>query len=109
MKTFLRIPVLVFPSVLFLVLCVGEPVFAQFGREMVDRAKAATALVERPSGDGFGTAFCIDARGFFLTNHHVVTGETERIPLILNPGTPDETRILVEIAKFDEDDLTSTV
>lgn len=72
---------------------------AQLDRERITRAKSATLLVERPSGDGFGTAFCIDRKGFFITNEHVVEGQTEKIPLIMNSGTDKEVTFLSEVVR----------
>ncbi|QDS92988.1 Putative serine protease HhoB precursor [Roseimaritima multifibrata] len=84
-------------------LCLEYPTvgFAQVAREQVELAKAATVLVERPSGDGFGTAFCISKNGFFITNEHVVRGETEQIPLILFPGTKSETTVHADVVRID--------
>lgn len=89
-------------AVCVLVLISFRDANGQVAMDIVETAKAATALVERPSGDGFGTAFCIDKAGFFVTNEHVIRGESEQIPLILNPGTAKETKVLTEIARFDK-------
>ncbi len=98
-----RRPICPFPFFLIAVIGVfcgfSERGFAQLDRDNVANAKAATVLVERPSGDGFGTAFCIDARGFFITNEHVVQGESEQIPLIMNSGTDKEVKFLSEIVR----------
>ena len=88
---------------LILIVAHGNCAFAQLDQKLVANAKSATVLVERPSGDGFGTAFCIDNKGFFITNHHVIVGETEKIPLIQNPGTGKEKKLLAEIVRSDED------
>jgi hypothetical protein len=54
----------------------------------LERAKKATALV-RISVDGkrvgYGTAFCIDDAGYFVTNAHVADGR-RGVELILEPG-----------------------
>lgn len=82
---------------------VGSTCEAQLDQAQVESTKSATALVERPSGDGFGTAFCIDPRGFFLTNEHVIRGETEKIPLFLNPATDREIKVLAEVVRENSD------
>lgn len=86
-------------SCLALSLQCGNSSFGQVDREHVNLAKTATVLVERPSGDGFGTAFCLDEKGFFITNEHVIRGETEKIPLIMNPGTKSEVKLLAEVVR----------
>lgn len=90
---------LAFSSVLVFISATG---FGQIKREIVQNAKIATALVERPSGDGFGSAFCISKSGFFITNEHVISGESKEIPLIINPGTKNEKKLLSEIVRKDE-------
>ena len=57
-----------------LLLLAGGVALAQEGARIVQRGKAATALVVMPSSRGFGSAFCIDEAGFFVTNEHVVRG-----------------------------------
>ena len=55
----------------------GNPVdraIAELKNEDLERAIKATALVELPNGAGFGTAFCINSDGYFVTNRHVVDG-----------------------------------
>ncbi|EMI15783.1 periplasmic serine protease [Rhodopirellula maiorica SM1] len=93
------------PFPFFLIAVIGvffgfaEQGFAQLNRDNVANAKTATVLVERPSGAGFGTAFCINAKGFFITNQHVVQGESEKIPLIMNSGTEKEVKFLSEVVR----------
>ena len=61
--------------------------------EGVQRGKQATVLVEVGGGEVSGTAFCIDAGGLFVTNHHVVApreGVDGKIALVYRPGEADQ-------------------
>lgn len=72
---------------------------ADLERGKVDGARAgalgkeATALVVLPSNQGFGSAFCVDRRGLFATNAHVV-GKDRAVPWtqpdenIMDPENP---------------------
>jgi S1-C subfamily serine protease len=64
---------------------------ANENESIVDRCKHATALVDLGIG-GSGTAFCIDSKGLFVTNCHVVDSRSvgDRVQLILNPGEDDQ-------------------
>jgi len=61
---------------------------------VVQRGKRATALVQitGAKGKGFGTAFCIDPRGYFITNKHVTTQAVAAgtLQLVLNCGDLDQ-------------------
>ena len=65
---------------------------ADVAPEIVQRGKDATALVEVEGGQGFGTAFCIDAAGYFVTNEHVVMlgGEGRRLSDEAGQGAADD-------------------
>ncbi len=60
--------------------------------EIVQRGKRATVLVEGGGGRWSGSAFCIDAAGYFVTNHHVVDpeGGDARLALVYRPGEADQ-------------------
>ena len=76
--------------------------------EAVERTKKATALVElriAPDKKAFGSAFCIDASGMFITNAHVV-GDADagtKINLILSPGETDQKVVEAKVLKSDRD------
>jgi S1-C subfamily serine protease len=71
----------------------GVPVLA--APAVVERGKQATALVvvenllsPKREMESIGSAFCIDADGFFVTNEHVLDDlpPNPKIALVLNPG-----------------------
>ncbi len=49
--------------------------------DVLAKGKRATALIELPGGQGFGSAFCISTAGLFVTNAHVaeVEGADKRL------------------------------
>lgn len=57
--------------------------------DLIAAAKSATALVVLPRNTGFGSAFCVDSRGLFVTNDHVVKNIMQ-VELVLNSGGPTE-------------------
>src|ERR1041385_7258703 len=70
--------------------------------ETLEQGKRATALVEIGNGRGFGTAFCIDVGGFFITNSHVVAGANDNeITLVLRPGEKDQRSLKAKIVRTD--------
>src|SRR6478752_4077667 len=75
--------------------------------ELVQRAKAATALVEIKSSDdktqGFGSAFCVDPAGLFITNAHVAEAVKDaRLTLILSPGEKTQRLVKASVLKSDK-------
>jgi S1-C subfamily serine protease len=79
---------------------------AEFKNEDLERAIKATALVELPNGGGFGTAFCINSDGYFVTSRHIVNGIGigGKLTLVLSPGGAGETAIEATVAKVAEKD-----
>ena len=67
--------------------------------ETIRRGKRATALVVQ--GKGFGSAFCIDPAGFFITNQHVV-GKSDTVRLVLNTAEADEKTFEAEVVRSDK-------
>lgn len=67
----------------------------------IARAKRATALVVLPSGRGFGSAFCVDDRGFFATNAHVIQGvrKGEPITLVLHSGEEQQQVLKAKVVR----------
>ena len=64
------------------------------------RAKRATVLVE--THDGTGSAFCIDASGYFVTNQHVVGQEgSEDVRLVLHSGEANQTIVRARVVRSD--------
>ena len=90
----LRLPIL-----LFLLGMIVSGSRADITRATVQHGKEATALVE--VADGSGTAFCIDAAGYFITNHHVISGNA-RVKLVLNAGEPGQKVVEATVLRSDE-------
>lgn len=72
---------------------------------VVERAKLATALVELPDGESFGSAFCITPDGIFVTNQHVVEGVPigGKVSLVLNAGLRTEKILEAKVLRVDEE------
>ncbi len=72
--------------------------------DQVTRGKRATALVELKNAHRTGSAFCIDAGGFFVTNEHVVADipPGEKISIVLNSGEPDQQILRAAIVRADK-------
>jgi hypothetical protein len=69
---------------------------------IVQRGKQATALVEVP-GKGYGSAFCIDSSGLFITNAHVCEEVDAQVKLILRPGEKDQEIADARTVRVDKD------
>ena len=68
------------------------------------RAKKATALVELPRTAGrvgFGTAFCIDRSGLFVTNAHVATKAAGTMKLVLDAGNENQQVLSAKVVRVD--------
>ncbi|SFJ41781.1 S1C family serine protease [Planctomicrobium piriforme] len=79
---------------------------AEIPREILDRCKNATAMVD--IGRGTGSAFCIRGDGLFITNDHVVAAAESpgQIRLILASGEAEQRAVQVRILRRDsENDL----
>jgi len=78
--------------------------WSQIPSALVTRGKRATALVETKPKGIYGSAFCIAAGGFFLTNHHVIA---EAAPgdlfVVLNPGELDQKRVPAHVVCADRE------
>jgi hypothetical protein len=74
---------------------------------IVNQAKNATALVEIPidaTQKVFGTAFCIDASGLFVTNAHVAdTAPAGKVTLIISPGETDQRVLTARVLKSEKE------
>ena len=93
-----------FRITIMIVLLVSSPatLIAQLQQSQIQQAKRATALVERPFEDGFGSSFCISKKGYFITNEHVIAGDFDNVALIINPGTSDEQKLMSTVIRKDE-------
>lgn len=56
----------------------------------IQRAKAATVLVESGLGRSFGSGFCIGRDGYVLTNYHVIDDAVRDFRVVLHPGEPGQ-------------------
>lgn len=93
---------LLFLSTLILAL----PTRADLDPEILKRSKLATALVivHTNEGDGYGTAFCVDAAGMFVTNNHVAR-EAEaagHLILVLQPGEKEQRSLHARVVRVDK-------
>ncbi len=82
----------------------ATPAGAVLPSAVIERAKRATALVEITVNNehGFGSAFCIDSSGLFVTNAHVAASKKgEKIRLVLNPGEKTERIVQARILRSD--------
>ncbi len=81
------------------------PKIVELSGEVVRRSKRATALVDLQQR-GSGSAVCVSAEGFFITNHHVVQSLElgTSVRLVLNPGQADELTLKAQIIKVDEEE-----
>jgi serine protease Do len=74
--------------------------------ESIENGKKATALVEIRDGDkakGFGSAFCIDPSGIFITNAHVAQAiNGASLKLVINAGETDQRSVMAEILRADK-------
>lgn len=88
----------VFIAALFLVI---DHVRAQqsITPEVIQRGKKATALVLDKEGRGVGTAFCIDAKGYFVTNSHVVKDGDQGFSLILQSGEDSAQKLKATVVR----------
>ena len=79
--------------------------FASLDLLALQRVKSATALVSAGQHQvTSATAFCIDKRGYFLTNAHVVDSLDEaELKLVLDPGTLDEKVVSASIRRIDKE------
>ncbi|MFO1062429.1 MAG: serine protease [Pirellulales bacterium] len=70
---------------------------------VVEAGKSAAYLLELPDEKGYATAFCIDPRGLFVTNFHVVDelDSESTVRLIGNSG--DENQFFVEAKNIRKD------
>ncbi|MCG3124535.1 MAG: hypothetical protein GIKADHBN_03003 [Phycisphaerales bacterium] len=83
------------------VMAVGPVAAAQpESARIVERGKAATAIVVVNDGERFGSAFCVHPSGIFITNRHVVAG-ARVLKLVLNPGTKDARDLIPRTVNID--------
>ena len=90
-------------AVVFLILSGPQHVFA--ASPVVERAKQATALVELPGEEGFGSAFCIATTGLFVTNQHVVEDVEvgEKVSLVINAGERNQKVLSATVLRVDDE------
>jgi hypothetical protein len=63
--------------------------------------KAATAIVEAKDGTVSGSAFCINASGFFVTNERAVRGDVGTVRLVLDSGLETQKGIEARVVRTD--------
>jgi S1-C subfamily serine protease len=88
---------------LALVLCWVGKAAGEDQAAIIQKGKQATALVDVQSRE-FGTAFCVDPSGLFVTNAHVVKGAVAggHVSLVLQPGETSQKVLQARILRSDE-------
>lgn len=71
--------------------------------ELAGLGKRSTVLVEIAQGREFGSAFCVDERGFFITNCHVVEHANGSANLVLFPGEKAQAKVSAKVLRMDEE------
>jgi S1-C subfamily serine protease len=91
------------PAFIVLIALLPGIAAADDSKAIVQRGKRATALVVLPAGQGFGSSFCIDAAGFFVTNEHVVHSlpKEAKVSLVLQPGEAGERVVQAVVVRAD--------
>ena len=74
----------------FLLWLGGQSAQAETPPEVVERGKRATALLLSDSPQGYATAFCVDRRGYFVTNAHAMPQVGTTVRLVLQPGEKEQ-------------------
>ena len=85
------------------------PCFAADDKPLADEkiaeiGKLGTALVEMDLNGqerGFGSAFCVDQHGYFVTNNHVVGHAGMTIKLIVAPGEKSQKSVSAKVLRTD--------
>jgi hypothetical protein len=93
---------------LLFILCGSELGAARIEPEVVERGKKATALVEVSGiqGETWGSAFCVEKSGLFITNAHVVTGadgKVGRIRLVVDCGLATQRILPAKVLRHDDE------
>lgn len=72
--------------------------------DIMKTAKAATVLVELPGNRGYGSAFCVNRKGYFITNQHVAEGadRSGSLVLVLYPGESNQQTVKAKVLRSDE-------
>jgi len=78
------------PAVILILVIAGWAADPPGKAEVVKAGKPACALVDTPKG--YGSAFCVDADGYFITNEHVVAGmgKGSKLKVVLNAGEKEQ-------------------
>lgn len=71
-------------------------------REIVQRGKDATALVSVHNDDVMGSAFCVGAGGYFVTNQHVTETAQGQVTLLIHPGLPSQKKFQARVLQSDK-------
>lgn len=74
-------------------------------KEIVEKGKAATALVDLAELNQSGTAWCVDSSGVFVTNHHVIADVAEGgdVPLVLDSSTKNQRVVTARVERIDQE------
>ena len=99
-----------FSSAATLLIAGAAPAGPPDQHQIVEMGKSATAMVD-VQGVRFGSAFCIDSRGVFITNAHVLAGASKLsdVKIIVHPGQKDELVLVPEAMFSDKDEDLATV
>jgi S1-C subfamily serine protease len=85
----------------------SPPCRGQADPAIVELGKKATALVEVrvEGGIGYGSAFCIDKSGIFVTNAHVVQDAVQdgSVKLVLKPSEPKQRIVRAKVLRSNDE------
>ena len=89
---------------LLCLLALATPLWGQANREVVQRGKAATALVELGKDKQTASAVCVHSSGIFITNYHVVkdVADVGTVRLVLHPNEESQREVKAKVVRRDE-------
>jgi S1-C subfamily serine protease len=85
-------------------LCFGADEKQLPDEKIAEIGKGATVLVilgQNGQEKAFGSAFCIDQNGYFVTNQHVV-GRDQTADLVISPGEKSQKLVKAKVLRCDE-------
>ncbi len=94
---------MVFRCLLLAAWTLGIGAWAGVDLAQVQRAKAATVLVEAKLGESFGSGFLISDDGYVITNYHVIEDAPAQFRVVLHPGEPGQELARAQVVRKNKD------